>query len=109
MPFCADESAAPGIHPEALADRYQSVNIKLDKTGGLTAAIDMIAAARKLGLGIMIGSMVSTSLSMAPAALLGPLADWVDLDSPLLLAKDRPSAMTIERGNLSTPSAELWG
>jgi L-alanine-DL-glutamate epimerase-like enolase superfamily enzyme len=109
VPLCADESAAPGIAIADLRQRYQAVNIKLDKTGGLTAALSTITEARRLGLRIMIGSMVSTSLSMAPAALLGSLADWVDLDSPLLLARDRPAAMRIEEGLLSVPSPELWG
>jgi L-alanine-DL-glutamate epimerase-like enolase superfamily enzyme len=109
VPLCADESAAPGTSISPLAGRYQAVNIKLDKTGGLTAAIAAIDEARRLGLKIMVGSMVSTSLSMAPAALLAPLADWVDLDSPLLLAADRPHGMLINDGMLSTPSRELWG
>ena len=107
--LCADESAAPGQDVRELANRYQAVNVKLDKTGGLTSAIQMVAEARRLGLKIMIGSMVSTSLSMAPAALLGSLADWVDLDSPLLLATDRPAAMTIADGWLASPTRELWG
>jgi L-alanine-DL-glutamate epimerase-like enolase superfamily enzyme len=109
VPLCADESAAPGIAIADLGRRYQAVNIKLDKTGGLTAALDTVAEARRLGLRIMIGSMVSTSLSMAPASILGDLADWVDLDSPLLLARDRAAPMRIEDGLLSVPSPELWG
>lgn len=109
VPFCADESASPGRPPRDLQNRYQAINIKLDKTGGLTSAIEMIHEARRLGFKIMLGSMVSTSLSMAPAALLGGLADWVDLDSPLLLARDRPFAMTIENGLLSQPTPDLWG
>jgi L-Ala-D/L-Glu epimerase / N-acetyl-D-glutamate racemase len=109
VPLCADESASPGILMSALGNRYQAVNIKLDKTGGLTSAIATIRDARSLGLKIMIGSMVSTSLSMAPAALLGGLADWVDLDSPLLLSRDRPHAMQITNGYLSPPTPELWG
>ncbi len=109
VPICADESAAPGAAIEALAGRYQAANIKLDKTGGLTGAFDAIRRARAAGLRIMLGSMVSTSLSMAPAAHLAALADWVDLDSPLLLARDRPGAMTITNGILSSPTAALWG
>jgi len=69
----------------------------------------MIADARRFGLKVMVGSMVSTSLSMAPAAMLGSIVDWVDLDSPLLLAKDRSAAMEIVGGVLSVPSCELWG
>ena len=109
IPLCADESAAPGTNLLALADRYQAINIKLDKTGGLTGALAAIAAARAAGCRIMLGSMVSTSLSMAPAALAAALADWVDLDSPLLLARDRPDAMTITNGLLSPPDPALWG
>ena len=109
VPICADETAAPGTDIPKLAGAYQAVNIKLDKTGGLTGALKAIDEARRSDLKIMIGSMVSTSLSMAPAALLGSLADWVDLDSPLLLANDRPSAMVIENGFLSQPLSELWG
>ena len=109
VPICADEAAAPGAVLEDLRNRYSAVNIKLDKTGGLTAAIEAIATARRSGLRIMIGSMVSTSLSMAPAALLAPVADWIDLDSPLLLAEDRPHGMSISDGRISPPSVDLWG
>ncbi|MFY0611648.1 MAG: dipeptide epimerase [Hyphomicrobiaceae bacterium] len=109
IPICADEAAAPGIEIASLVLRYQAINIKLDKVGGITAALAAIAQARQLGLKIMIGSMVSTSLSMAPAALLGNLADWVDLDSPLLLSRDRPHGMKITDGFLAPPTPELWG
>ncbi len=109
IPLCADESAAPGASVSDLLPRYQAINIKLDKVGGLTAALAAAAEARHLGLKIMVGSMVSTSLSMAPAALLGSFADWLDLDSPLLLARDRPHAMQITKGRLSAPSPFLWG
>ncbi len=109
IPLCADESAPPGSDITALIGRYQAVNIKLDKTGGLTAGLAAARMARRLGLRIMIGSMVSTSLAMAPAALLGSLADWVDLDSPLLLAQDREHAMVIENGRLLPATSELWG
>ena len=109
VPLCADESAAPGTAVAALSPRYQAVNIKLDKVGGLTAALETVAAARRHGLKIMIGSMVSTSLSMAPAALLAGQADWIDLDSPLLLARDRPDAMSITDGRLAPPDQALWG
>ena len=103
--LCADEAAPLGTDLfSRLADRYQAVRIKLDKTRGLTGALTAIADARKAGCRIMIGPMVAISLSMAPAALLGSAADWVDLDSPLLLARDRPSAMTIAGGELSPPA-----
>jgi L-alanine-DL-glutamate epimerase-like enolase superfamily enzyme len=107
--LCADEAAAPGVAIERLVPRYQAVNIKLDKVGGLTAALQAVASARSHGLRIMVGSMVSTSLSMAPAALIGALADWVDLDSPLLLARDRFDAMTITGGHLAPAPPALWG
>jgi len=109
VPVCADEAAAPGIEAAALIERYQAINIKLDKTGGLTAALELTREAQRLGLRIMVGSMVSTSLSMAPAMMLAGLADWVDLDSPLLLARDRAGAMTINAGVLSPPTPALWG
>ena len=107
--LCADEAAAPGTDLSQLADRYQAVHIKLDKTGGLTGPPTAIADARKAGCRIMIGSMVATSLSMAPAAPLGSTADWVDLDSPLLIARDRPNAMIIAGGELSPRAPQLWG
>ena len=109
VPLCADESAAPGADLSRLAGRYQAVNVKLDKTGGLTGALAAVRQARAAGCRIMIGSMVATSLSMAPAAILAPLADWVDLDSPLLLARDRADAMTVSDGRLVPPRPALWG
>lgn len=109
VPLCADEGAHTREGLDGLARRYQAVNIKLDKTGGLTEALAMYDAARALGLKIMIGSMVSTSLAMAPAMLLAGAADWADLDSPLLLAKDRPHGLTVTNGMLSPPAPELWG
>lgn len=109
VPLCADESAAPGTSVAALSPRYQAVNIKLDKVGGLTAALETASTARAHGLKVMVGSMVSTSLSMAPAALLADQADWIDLDSPLLLARDRPDAMQITNGHLTPPVSALWG
>ena len=92
-----------------IKQRYDYINIKLDKTGGLTEAIALANDARAAGLGIMIGCMVSTSLSMAPASLLGGLADFVDLDGPLLLARDRADAIEYEKGILYPPSRSLWG
>ena len=90
-------------------ERYDAVNIKLDKTGGLTEALLVAARARALGLKIMVGSMVATSLAMAPALLLAQDADWVDLDGPLLLARDRVPGLTYEAGQVFPPAAELWG
>lgn len=109
VPVCADESLHVAEDLEALADRYDAINVKLDKAGGLTHALAVQKRARQLGFRIMIGSMVATSLAVAPAILLTPNADWVDLDGPLLLAKDRPDGLTIENGIIEPPSARLWG
>ena len=89
VPVCADESAHTSADLARLAGRYDAVNIKLDKTGGLTEALAMAQAAQASGFKIMVGSMVATSLAAAPALLLAGYADWVDLDGPLLLARDR--------------------
>jgi L-alanine-DL-glutamate epimerase-like enolase superfamily enzyme len=109
VPICADESAHTSSDIAALARRYDAVNIKLDKAGGLTEALAMAKAARASGLKIMVGSMVSTSLALAPAFLVAQDADWVDLDGPLLLASDRPHGFSIERGIIAPPTAALWG
>lgn len=109
VPVCADESALTSADIEALTGRYDAVNIKLDKAGGLTAALEMRAAAREHGLRIMVGSMVATSLAVAPALLLAGDADWVDLDGPLLLARDRPDGLVIRDGWISPASPGLWG
>ena len=93
----------------ALAGRYDAVNIKLDKAGGLTEALAMAAEAERLGFRIMVGSMVATSLAMAPAMLVAQRARVVDLDGPLLLAKDRPDGLRYD-GSLVYPSTPaLWG
>jgi L-alanine-DL-glutamate epimerase-like enolase superfamily enzyme len=109
VPICADESVHDRASLEAIAQRYDAVNIKLDKTGGLTEALVTVAHARALGLKILVGSMVATSLSMAPALLLAQDADWVDLDGPLLLARDRVPGLTYASGLVSPPPPELWG
>jgi L-alanine-DL-glutamate epimerase-like enolase superfamily enzyme len=109
VPVCADESAHTSAGIGALRDRYDAVNIKLDKAGGLTEALLMAAAARAAGLRIMVGCMVATSLSMAPAFILAQQADWVDLDGPLLLAKDREHGLVIEAGIVQPPLPALWG
>jgi L-alanine-DL-glutamate epimerase-like enolase superfamily enzyme len=109
VPICADESAHTAAGLRALADRYDAVNIKLDKTGGLTEALRMAAEARRLALKIMVGCMVSTSLSMAPALLVAQDADWTDLDGPLLLARDREFGLDIRDGWIAPPDARLWG
>ena len=109
VPICADEAAEPGCDIGALADRYDAVNIKLDKAGGLSAAMNQATEARKAGLKIFLGSMVATSLGIAPATLLMGHADWIDLDSPFLLARDRNNALTLRNGLLNPPTPELWG
>ncbi len=109
VPLCADESCRGGDTLDAVAERYGYVNVKLDKSGGLSGALDLIARARALGLGIMIGSMVSTSLGVAPATLLGPFADFVDLDGPLLLARDRPEGLRFDGAVMAPPTPDLWG
>lgn len=107
--ICADESVHSRAGLNALCDRYNAVNIKLDKAGGLTEARACLEAARALGLRVMVGSMVGTSLSMAPAMVLAQTADWADLDSPLLLARDRPHGLRVTDGFVSPPSPALWG
>ncbi len=109
VPICADESAHQSRDVASLKDRYDAVNIKLDKTGGLTEALVMATAARAAGLKIMTGCMVATSLAMAPALILAQHADWVDLDGPLLLARDREHGLVFNGGLISPPVPQLWG
>jgi L-alanine-DL-glutamate epimerase-like enolase superfamily enzyme len=106
---CADESVHDRNALEALRDRYDAVNIKLDKTGGLTEALAMADAAQALGFDVMVGCMVATSLSMAPAMLLTPQARFVDLDGPLLLAQDRDGGLLYEDSLVYPPDTALWG
>ncbi len=107
--ICADESVHTFDDIQALAKKYDAVNIKLDKAGGLTEALRMVHEARQCGLGVMIGCMVAGSLSMAPAVLLGGLADLVDLDGPLWLAKDIENGLRYKDGMVSPPMRKLWG
>jgi L-Ala-D/L-Glu epimerase / N-acetyl-D-glutamate racemase len=109
VPVCADESAHTTEDLEALQGRYDTINIKLDKAGGLTEAVRMRDRARELGFGIMVGCMVGTSLSMAPAVLLAQDADFIDLDGPLLLKHDRTPALNYAGSVVSPPQPELWG
>ena len=109
LAVCADESVHDRRSLDGLRERYDVVNIKLDKTGGLTEALAMADAARALGLDIMIGCMVATSLSMAPAILLTPLARFVDLDGPLLLAQDRDHGLRYDGSLVHPPEPALWG
>jgi L-alanine-DL-glutamate epimerase-like enolase superfamily enzyme len=109
VPICADESAhdRKGLH--ALKGRYDVVNIKLDKTGGLTEALAMKQAAREAGFGVFVGCMMGSSLAMAPATLAAQDADYVDLDAPLLLEEDRTPALTFNGSTLNPPTSDLWG
>ena len=106
---CADESAHDIAGLPALQGKYDAINIKLDKTGGLTAGLALRRAAENLGLKIMVGCMVGTSLSMAPAHLLAQGAEVVDLDGPLLLAADRSPGISYEGSLMHPPPPELWG
>ena len=109
IPVCADESAHDRSGLADLAGRYDAINIKLDKTGGLTEALALAEAARAQGLKIMVGCMVGTSLSMAPAIHVAQGADVVDLDGPLLLARDRDPGLAYTGDMVAPPSPELWG
>jgi L-alanine-DL-glutamate epimerase-like enolase superfamily enzyme len=109
VPVCADESAHTRASLPALLGKYDAVNIKLDKTGGLTEALAMAAEAHKLGLMIMTGCMVATSLSMAPAMLVAQSARFADLDGPLLLARDRPDGLVYDGSLVYPPEPALWG
>jgi L-alanine-DL-glutamate epimerase-like enolase superfamily enzyme len=107
--ICADESVHDHAGLAALRGRYDAINIKLDKTGGLTEALALAAEAESLGFSIMIGCMVGTSLAMAPALLLSPRARFVDLDGPLLLARDRQNGLVYEGSCVHPPDQGLWG
>ncbi len=109
VPICADESVHGVGDLDRLAGLYDAVNIKLDKTGGLTASLKLRIEAEALGLKIMVGCMVGTSLGMAPAMLLAQGADFVDLDGPLLLARDREPGLRYEGSLVWHPSPSLWG
>ncbi len=109
IPICADESVHTSSDLPALVGKYDCVNIKLDKSGGLTAAIDLKAKAQAMGFDIMVGCMVGTSLAMAPALLLASDATLVDLDGPLLLAKDREHPISYDARGMHPAPVELWG
>jgi L-alanine-DL-glutamate epimerase-like enolase superfamily enzyme len=108
IPIAADESALTLADVPGLVGRFDVVNIKLDKCGGLTEALAMAAEARRLGLGVMVGNMVGTSLAMAPAFILGQLCDFVDLDGPTFLAADRTPGVAY-RGGTIVCGEEVWG
>lgn len=109
VPVCADESVHTSADLDRIKNRYDAVNIKLDKAGGLTEALEMHRRARRLGLRVMVGCMVATSLAMAPALLVAQGAEWVDLDGPLLLARDRSPALDIRDGVILPAQRTLWG
>jgi L-alanine-DL-glutamate epimerase-like enolase superfamily enzyme len=106
---CADESVHDRDSLRELVGRYDAVNIKLDKTGGLTEALALAAEAERLGFDIMVGSMVATSLAMAPAMLIAQRARVVDLDGPLLLARDRDPGLRYAGSLVHPPTPALWG
>jgi L-alanine-DL-glutamate epimerase-like enolase superfamily enzyme len=109
LPVCADESCHTTIDLPRLRNRYDAVNVKLDKTGGLTEALCLCERARDSGFKLLIGCMVCTSLGIAPARLFATAADWIDLDGPLLLARDRDYPVPYEHGRIGIPPRELWG
>jgi len=109
VPLCADESCHTSADLAALAGRYDYVNIKLDKTGGLTEGLRLLHAARAQGFKIMVGCMIGSSLAMAPAMLLAQDAEFVDLDAPLLLARDRQPGLRYEGSTVYPPKPNLWG
>lgn len=106
---CADESGHDRASLEGLRERYDAINIKLDKTGGLTEALAMADAAKALGFDLMVGCMVATSLAMAPAMVIAQDARVVDLDGPLLLTKDRDNGLRYDGSTIYPPDAVLWG
>jgi L-Ala-D/L-Glu epimerase len=109
LSVCADESVHDRASLDGLRERYDAVNIKLDKSGGLTEALVMADAAHAMGFQIMIGCMVATSLAMAPAMLLARQARFIDLDGPLLLARDREGGLRYDGSLVFPPEAALWG
>ena len=109
VPVCADESCHTSADLPRLKNRYEAINVKLDKTGGLTEALRLRENARQSGFKLLIGCMVCTSLGIAPARLLASAANYVDLDGPLLLVRDRDHGLAYRNGKIEMPSRELWG
>jgi L-Ala-D/L-Glu epimerase len=109
IPVCADESVHARASLDALAGKYDAINVKLDKAGGLTEALALVAEAERRGFAIMVGCMVATSLAIAPAMLVAQRAKVVDLDGPLLLAKDRPNSLRYSGSTAYPPESTLWG
>jgi len=109
VPVCADESVHDRVTLRTLVGKYDAVNIKLDKAGGLTEALALAAEARRLGFDVMVGCMIATSLAIAPALLVAAYAQVIDLDGPLLLARDRPDGLRYDGSIVNPPSRALWG
>jgi L-alanine-DL-glutamate epimerase-like enolase superfamily enzyme len=109
IPVCADESVHDRASLARLAGKYDAINVKLDKTGGLTEALALVEAAERIGLLLMVGCMISTSLAIAPALLVASRARVVDLDGALLLARDRPHGLRYDESRVHPASPELWG
>tara|TARA_Y100001960_G_scaffold314303_1_gene378324 strand:+ start:2893 stop:3879 length:987 start_codon:yes stop_codon:yes gene_type:complete len=109
VPLCADEGCHTCEDITKARERYDMINIKLDKTGGLTEALQLAYSAKRVGLEIMIGCMVGTSLAMAPAMMLASFAEFVDLDGPLLLQEDRKNGLVFKDGYVYPPLSALWG
>ncbi|MGE0141941.1 MAG: N-acetyl-D-Glu racemase DgcA [Planctomycetota bacterium] len=109
IPLCADESCHTREDLSRVRERYRMVNVKLDKAGGITEAMALCDAALELGLGLMVGCMLGTSLAMAPATLIADRAEFVDLDGPLWMAKDREAGLDFTDSRVSLPTARLWG
>jgi L-Ala-D/L-Glu epimerase / N-acetyl-D-glutamate racemase len=109
VPVCADESCHTSADVSRLKNRYDILNVKLDKTGGLSEALRLVEAARANEFKLLIGCMVGTSLGMAPARIFATADDYVDLDGPLLLARDRESGLNYRNGKIGMPNLELWG
>jgi L-alanine-DL-glutamate epimerase-like enolase superfamily enzyme len=109
IPVCADESCHTTGDLPRLTNRYEVVNVKLDKTGGLTEALRLCGRARDSGFKLLIGCMVCTSLGIAPARLLASFANWIDLDGPLLVARDRDHPVPYTNGRIGIPPRDLWG
>lgn len=109
LPLCADESCRTRADLDRVANLYTHINVKLDKTGGLSEALALCQAARERGLGIFVGCMMAGSLAVAPAFLLGALADYVDLDGPLYMRMDRLHGIETDHARLLPPERALWG
>jgi L-alanine-DL-glutamate epimerase-like enolase superfamily enzyme len=109
VPVCADESTHDRHNLHKLVGKYDAINIKLDKTGGLTEALALAQAAKEMNFKIMVGCMLATSLAMAPAMLVAQLAHVIDLDGPLLLARDRNPGITFDGSLMYPAEPDLWG